>query len=127
VLLDGRNYKHPEYPNGNFFGPTVVEVPVDSRNDIPAYSVELFGPVLTVVRVKTYDEAIKLINENKWGNGASIFTRSGFYARDFADRAEPGQIGINVPIPVPLPMFSFTGNKGNKSNIFNWKNLCLGI
>ena len=90
----------------------MVEVPAEIRWDIPAYSVEMFGPVLTVIRVNTYEEAVEIINENNYGNGASIFTRSGFYARDFTNRAEPGQIGVNVPIPVPLPMFSFTGNKG---------------
>lgn len=93
-------------------GPTLVEVPAESRNEIPAYNTELFGPVLTVVRVNTYEEAVEVINSNQWGNGASIFTRSGFYARDFVNRIEPGQVGVNVPIPVPLPMFSFTGNKG---------------
>lgn len=93
-------------------GPTMVEVPAKSRNDFPAYNTELFGPVLTVIRVDTYEEAIEIVNSNQWGNGASIFTRSGFYARDFVNRIEPGQVGVNVPIPVPLPMFSFTGNKG---------------
>lgn len=67
---------------------------------------------MTIVRVDTYEEALQIINQNNWGNGASIFTKSGFFARDFTNRAEPGQIGVNVPIPVPLPMFSFTGNKG---------------
>ena len=110
--MDGRNYSHPEYPNGNFFGPTVIDVPPGSRWEIPAYSQELFGPTLTIVRVETYEEALEIINQNTWGNGASIFTKSGFFARDFTNRAEPGQIGVNVPIPVPLPMFSFTGNKG---------------
>ena len=110
-MLDGRGYKNKNYPNGNFFGPTIVEVPMESRGSIEAYKDELFGPILAVVNVDTFDEAMEVVNSNKYGNGASIFTNSGFYARDFTNRAEPGQLGINTPIPVPLPMFSFTGNK----------------
>lgn len=93
-------------------GPTLVEVNASDRWEIDAYKEELFGPVLTVISVETFEEALEIINDSNYGNGASIFTRSGFFAREFVNRAEPGQIGVNVPIPVPLPMFSFTGNKG---------------
>jgi malonate-semialdehyde dehydrogenase (acetylating)/methylmalonate-semialdehyde dehydrogenase len=113
VLLDGRNYINPEFPNGNFFGPTLVDVPKKSRWSVPAYKNELFGPVLSLIRVDSYEEGLEVINDNGFGNGVCIFTHSGFYARDFIDRMEPGQIGVNVPIPVPLPMFSFSGNKGS--------------
>jgi malonate-semialdehyde dehydrogenase (acetylating)/methylmalonate-semialdehyde dehydrogenase len=114
VLLDGTKFIHDEEPNGNFMGPTIIEVNANLRNSNPAYSEELFGPVLTIMRVDTYDQAMEILNQNRFGNGACIFTTSGFYQRDFSIRANPGQIGINVPIPVPLPMFSFSGNKGSE-------------
>lgn len=75
------------------------------------YIEEIFGPVLICLNVDTIQEAIELINSNPYGNGASIFTRSGPAASLFQKTIEAGQVGINVPIPVPLPMFSFTGNK----------------
>ncbi|KAJ2900718.1 hypothetical protein GGI21_000664 [Coemansia aciculifera] len=110
VLLDGRNVKVAKYPNGNFLGPTVLDhVTVDMQ----CYQEEVFGPVLSCVRVATLDEALALVNANVYGNGASVFTRSGPCARKFQAEVGAGQVGINVPIPVPLPMFSFTGNKGS--------------
>ena len=72
---------------------------------------EIFGPVLIVLQVNTLDDAIEIINENKYGNGAAIFTQSGATARRFETEMNVGQLGINVPIPVPLPMFSWSGNK----------------
>ena len=75
------------------------------------YTEEIFGPVLVCLNVPTLDAAIELINDNPYGNGVAIFTRSGATASRFQKEVEPGQLGINVPIPVPLPMFSFTGNK----------------
>lgn len=72
---------------------------------------EIFGPVLVVIPADTLDDAISIINENKYGNGTAIFTQSGATARKFEVEVEVGQIGINVPIPVPLPMFSWSGNK----------------
>ncbi|WWC64491.1 methylmalonate-semialdehyde dehydrogenase (acylating) [Kwoniella dejecticola CBS 10117] len=109
ILLDGRGLTVPEYPNGNFVGPTVVEATVD----MSAYKNEIFGPVLTIVEAETLDDAIDIINQNKYGNGASIFTNSGSTARKFELEAEPGQIGVNVAVPVPLPMFNWSGNKGS--------------
>jgi malonate-semialdehyde dehydrogenase (acetylating) / methylmalonate-semialdehyde dehydrogenase len=76
-----------------------------------AYKEEIFGPVLLCIEAQTLDEAIELVNNNAWGNGAVIFTESGSVANKFQHEIEAGQVGINVPIPVPLPMFSFTGNK----------------
>ena len=102
-------------------GPTLVEVNAADRWEIDAYKEELFGPVLTVICVDTFEEALEILNDSNYGNGASIFTKSGFYAREFVNRAEPGQVGVNVPIPVPLPMFSFTGNKGGHLDIDNYK------
>jgi NAD-dependent aldehyde dehydrogenases len=89
------------------------------------YKEEIFGPVLVCLSVETLDEAVRLLNDNEYGNGAAIFTRSGSAASWFQKNVESGQVGINVPIPVPLPMFSFTGNKksiaGGGANTFYGK------
>jgi len=110
IPLDGRNITVEDYPNGNFVGPTIIS---DMTRDMTAYKEEIFGPVLCVVKVKTLDEAVELINSNEYGNGTAIFTASGSTARKFTDQIDVGQIGINVPIPVPLPMMSFTGSRGS--------------
>lgn len=89
-------------------GPTII---TNVRPHMKCYTEEIFGPVLVCVNVSDLEEAIKLINDNPYGNGAAIFTRSGATATRFQKDIEAGQLGINVPIPVPLPMFSFTGNK----------------
>lgn len=73
------------------------------------YREEIFGPVLVCLNVPTLDDAIKLINDNEYGNGVACFTTNGATATRFQKEVEAGQVGINVPIPVPLPMFSFTG------------------
>jgi malonate-semialdehyde dehydrogenase (acetylating)/methylmalonate-semialdehyde dehydrogenase len=108
ILLDGRGYKPDKYPDGNWVAPTII---TDVTKDMKCYKEEIFGPVLVCLNVDTLDEAIELINENEYGNGVAVFTRSGPTAETFRRRIEAGQVGINVPIPVPLPMFSFTGNK----------------
>merc|ERR1712045_887183 len=77
------------------------------------YQEEIFGPVLCVINVDTLDEAIELINSNKYGNGTAIFTTNGATARKFTSEIDVGQVGVNVPIPVPLPMMSFTGSRGS--------------
>ncbi|KAH8835879.1 Aldehyde/histidinol dehydrogenase [Flagelloscypha sp. PMI_526] len=107
ILLDGRNLKVPEYPDGNFVGPTIVEATTSMR----CYREEIFGPALVVIHADTLDDAIEIINQNPYGNGTAIFTQSGATARKFETDVNVGQIGINVPIPVPLPMFSWSGNK----------------
>ncbi|OWZ68280.1 methylmalonate-semialdehyde dehydrogenase (acylating) [Cryptococcus neoformans] len=109
ILLDGRGYNVSEYPDGSFVGPTIVEAVTTMK----VYKNEVFGPVLTIVEADTLDDAIAIINANKYGNGASIFTNSGSTARKFEVEAEPGQIGINVAVPVPLPMFGWSGNKAS--------------
>lgn len=109
LLLDGRNPSVPkENENGYFVGPTVFS---DVGQSMSIYQQEIFGPVLSCIQVDTFDAAIKIVNENHYGNGTAVFTRSGAAARKFIDEIECGQVGVNVPIPVPLPMFSFTGNK----------------
>ncbi|ELU38729.1 methylmalonate-semialdehyde dehydrogenase [Rhizoctonia solani AG-1 IA] len=105
ILLDGRGIKVSGYENGNFVGPTVVEAVRDMR--------EIFGPVLVCLRADTLDDALAIVNANKYGNGAAIFTQSGASARKFETEVEVGQVGVNVPIPVPLPMFSWSGNKAS--------------
>lgn len=110
VLLDGRGCKPEAYPDGNFVAPTVIS---DVTPNMRVYKEEVFGPVLLTMSVDTLDEAIALINNNKYGNGTAIFTRSGAAARKYQHEVDVGQIGINLPIPVPLPMFSFTGSRAS--------------
>ena len=109
--LDGRNPQVAGYGKGNFVGPTVFS---GVTPQMTIYREEIFGPVLCVVSVKTFDEAIELINANPNGNGTALFTRSGAAARHFKEEIDVGQVGINVPIPVPVPLFSFTGSRGSK-------------
>ena len=79
--------------------------------DMSVYQDEIFGPVLSVVRVDTYQQGVKLIEDNRWGNGAALFTRDGGAARRFQEEADAGMVGINVPIPVPVGYHSFGGWK----------------
>ena len=85
----------------------------DVTPDMSVYTDEIFGPVLCVVRVDTYDEAVQLVNDNPYGNGTAIFTRDGGAARRFQLDAECGMVGVNVPIPVPVAYHSFGGWKGS--------------
>jgi malonate-semialdehyde dehydrogenase (acetylating)/methylmalonate-semialdehyde dehydrogenase len=110
LLLDGRGVQVEGYPNGNWLGPTILD---NVTTDMECYHEEIFAPVMTISRADTLDDAIDVINANRYGNGTALFTNSGAAARKFTFGVEAGQIGINVPIPVPLPMFSFTGNKGS--------------
>lgn len=109
-LLDGRGVVVKGYEKGNFVGPSVLHG-VDSKN--PAYTEEIFGPVLVSVNVDTLEDAIAFTNASPYGNGCAIFTQSGAVARKYQHEVDVGQVGINVPIPVPLPMFSFTGSRGS--------------
>ncbi|BGP36183.1 hypothetical protein JCM10450v2_000081 [Rhodotorula kratochvilovae] len=109
ILLDGRNPTVPGYEHGNFVGPTILE----ATTEMDCYTQEIFGPVLTIVKADTLDDAIKIINKNPYGNGTAIFTQSGATARKFEKEVDAGQVGINVPIPVPLPMFSWSGSRGS--------------
>jgi len=109
--LDGRNIKVPGYEQGNFIGPTIFS---GVKTDMSIYTTEIFGPVMVIVAADTLDHAIKLVNDNPFGNGTAIFTQSGAAARKFQNEIDVGQVGINVPIPVPVPFFSFTGSRGSK-------------
>ncbi|KAJ3047593.1 Methylmalonate-semialdehyde dehydrogenase [acylating] mitochondrial [Rhizophlyctis rosea] len=111
LLLDGRGFKATgKYEKGNFIGPTIL---TGVKPNMRCYREEIFGPVLVCLEVDTLDEAIKIINENPYGNGTAVFTNSGAIARKFTEEIDVGQVGVNVPIPVPLPMFSFTGSRGS--------------
>jgi malonate-semialdehyde dehydrogenase (acetylating)/methylmalonate-semialdehyde dehydrogenase len=98
----------PGHENGFFVGPTVID---RVGTDMDVYTQEIFGPVLSVVRVDDVDEAIALINANPYGNGTAIFTGSGEAARRFQRGVDVGMIGINVPVPVPMAFYSFGGWK----------------
>ena len=108
LLNDGRNFKIQGYENGFFVGPTLFD---NVTSDMSIYQNEIFGPVLSVVRVKTYEEALKLVNDHQFGNGASIYTSDGEISRDFTTNAKIGMVGVNVPIPVPMAFHSFGGWK----------------
>ena len=109
-LLDGSQCTVEGYPHGNWVGPTLFR---GVTTEMGLYREEIFGPVLVCMQVDTLEEAIELVNASPYGNGTSLFTRSGGAARHFQHAIEVGQVGINVPIPVPLPFFSFTGWKGS--------------
>jgi len=106
VLADGR--EHPLYKesDGFFLGVSLID---DVTPEMDCYRDEIFGPVLTVVRCETYDEAVKLINSHEYGNGTAIFTRDGGAARQFQFDIDVGMVGVNVPIPVPVASYSFGG------------------
>jgi len=110
LLLDGRGFRPEKYPNGNFIAPTILS---NVTTEMKCYQEEIFGPVLVCLETETLEDAIDLVNRNRYGNGVAIFTNSGSTAARFQRDIEAGQVGINVPIPVPLPMFSFTGNKAS--------------
>ncbi len=108
LLVDGRGLKVPRHENGFFIGASLFDQ-VTPEMDI--YKEEIFGPVLSTVRVADYEAAIKLIHNNQYANGVAIFTRDGDAARDFVNRIQVGMVGINVPIPVPVGYHSFGGWK----------------
>ena len=111
VVVDGRDVKVAG--DGFWLGPTLFD---HVKPNMSIYLEEIFGPVLSVIRVKSYDEALKLVNDHQYGNGTAIFTNDGGAARRFQNEVEVGMVGINVPIPVPMAYFSFGG----------WKNSLFG-
>ncbi|HJL93610.1 MAG: CoA-acylating methylmalonate-semialdehyde dehydrogenase [SAR324 cluster bacterium] len=108
LLVDGRSLKVPGHENGFFIGASLFD---QVTPEMEIYKEEIFGPVLSSVRVSDYEEAIKLIHNNQYANGVAIFTRDGDAARDFVNRIEVGMVGVNVPIPVPVGYHSFGGWK----------------
>ncbi|KQV73615.1 methylmalonate-semialdehyde dehydrogenase [Aeromicrobium sp. Root344] len=113
LVIDGRESPVDGEDHGFWLGPTLFD---HVTPDMSIYTEEIFGPVLSVVRAETYDEAVELINANPYGNGVAIFTNNGGAARKFEVDVEVGMIGINVPIPVPMAYYSFGG----------WKNSLFG-
>jgi malonate-semialdehyde dehydrogenase (acetylating)/methylmalonate-semialdehyde dehydrogenase len=110
IVVDGRNVRANGGQEGFWLGPTLID---HVTPEMTVYSDEIFGPVLSVVRVETYDEALNLINENPYGNGTAIFTNDGGAARRFQNEVQVGMVGINVPIPVPMAYYSFGGWKAS--------------
>ncbi|MGZ4476392.1 MAG: CoA-acylating methylmalonate-semialdehyde dehydrogenase [Nocardioides sp.] len=108
VVIDGRDVQPRGEADGFWLGPTLFD---NVTTDMDIYTEEIFGPVLSVVRVQSYAEAIELINANQYGNGTAIFTNDGGAARRFENDVQVGMIGINVPIPVPVAYYSFGGWK----------------
>ena len=108
LAVDGRGFKMQGYEKGFYIGSSLFD---HVTPDMRIYKEEIFGPVLSVVRAKTYEESLKLCNDHEYGNGVAIFTRDGDAARDFVSRVQVGMVGVNVPIPTPLAYYSFGGWK----------------
>jgi len=110
LVVDGRGCRVPDFPNGFWLAGTLFD---GVKPQMTIYKEEIFGPVLSVVRVPDYDSAVDLVNAHQYGNGTAIFTRDGDCARDFGHRIQVGMVGINVPIPVPMAFHSFGGWKAS--------------
>ncbi|WP_342338065.1 MULTISPECIES: CoA-acylating methylmalonate-semialdehyde dehydrogenase [unclassified Rhodococcus (in: high G+C Gram-positive bacteria)] len=113
IVVDGRTVQANGGADGFWLGPTLID---HVTTDMSVYTDEIFGPVLSVIRVGSYDEALELVNSSPFGNGTAIFTNDGGAARRFQNEVEVGMVGINVPIPVPMAYYSFGG----------WKNSLFG-
>jgi malonate-semialdehyde dehydrogenase (acetylating)/methylmalonate-semialdehyde dehydrogenase len=113
VVADGRGIEVDGEPDGFWLGPTLLD---HVRPEMSVYTEEIFGPVLSVLRAPTYDDALALVNANPYGNGTAIFTNDGGAARRYQAEVEVGMVGVNVPIPVPMAYYSFGG----------WKNSLFG-
>jgi malonate-semialdehyde dehydrogenase (acetylating) / methylmalonate-semialdehyde dehydrogenase len=110
LAVDGRGLRVPGHEKGFFLGPCLFD---RVKPDMTIYQDEIFGPVLSVVRASTYDEALALVNANRYANGVAIFTNDGGAARRFQNEVQVGMVGINVPIPVPMAYYSFGGWKSS--------------
>ena len=108
LVVDGRSFTNEDHPNGFYMGGCLFD---HVTADMKVYQEEIFGPVLVMVRVDDYEQAVDLIHQNEYGNGVAIFTRDGDAARDFVARIQVGMVGVNVPIPVPVAFHSFGGWK----------------
>ena len=114
VIIDGRDFlKRKNSNNGYFLGPTIID---NVSSNMKSYQNEIFGPVLQIMEVNELSDAIKLINNNRFGNGCCVFTRNGEQARTFSENVEIGMVGVNIPLPVPTSFHSFGG----------WKNSLFG-
>jgi malonate-semialdehyde dehydrogenase (acetylating)/methylmalonate-semialdehyde dehydrogenase len=114
VLVDGRNCQVEGKPAGSYVGPTVID---HVRPDMAIAREEIFGPVISIMRVDSLDDAIAIENANPYGNAASVYTQNGGYARYVAEHASAGMIGVNVGVPVPREPFSFGGWNESKFGV----------
>lgn len=110
LILDGRDVKVPGYEKGFYVGPTIFD---HVTKDMSIGDKEVFGPVLCIKRVKSFEEGLKIMNGNEFANGSVIYTQNGYFAREFVRRTHGGMVGVNVGIPVPLGIFGFTGHKNS--------------
>jgi len=110
LVVDGRGVAADGEPDGFWLGPTLFD---HVTPEMSIYTDEIFGPVLSVVRVPSYEDAVELVNANPYGNGTAIFTNDGGAARRYQHEIEVGMIGVNVPIPVPMAYYSFGGWKSS--------------
>ena len=108
LIVDGRNLKLQGYEKGNYMGGCLFD---HVNKEMRIYKEEIFGPVLSVIRAKDFEEALQLVNDHEFGNGVAIFTRDGDVGRTFASKVQIGMVGINIPIPVPMAFHSFGGWK----------------
>ncbi len=108
LILDGRDIAIPGHENGFYIGPTIFDKVTE---DMSVGREEIFGPVLCIKRVDSFEEGLKIMNSSRFANGSVIYTQNGYYARTFAKETDGGMVGINVGIPVPLGIFGFTGHK----------------
>ncbi|MBA2657411.1 MAG: CoA-acylating methylmalonate-semialdehyde dehydrogenase [Tatlockia sp.] len=113
LVIDGRQFKHAKHPQGYFVGPTLFD---GVKESMSVYQNEIFGPVLVILRVNNFEEALALVNRHQFGNGSAIFTRDGYTAREYSRQVQVGMVGINIPIPVPIANHPFGG----------WKNSAFG-
>lgn len=108
LVVDGRGFRVPGHEDGFYLGGSLFDRVTPGMR---IYREEIFGPVLSIVRARDFDEALGLASDHEFGNGVSIFTRDGDAAREFVERVQAGMVGVNVPIPVPLAFYSFGGWK----------------
>ena len=108
LILDGRKINNSKYPNGFFIGPTIFD---EVNPEMTIAKEEIFGPVLSIIKAKDLEQAIKILNDSKYGNAASIFTSSGNVAREFQHKVQAGMVGVNISVPAPIAFFPFTGWK----------------
>jgi len=122
LLLDGRNVKVENHPNGYFLGATIFD---DVATDMEIANEEIFGPVACIMRVKSLENTLEMINRNRYGNAACIFTSSGRSAREFRRKVSAGNIGINVGIPAPMGFFPFAGWKESFFGVLHGQMDCV--
>ncbi|MBZ0255450.1 CoA-acylating methylmalonate-semialdehyde dehydrogenase, partial [bacterium] len=111
LALDGRDIQVPDRANGNYIGPTVF---TDVKPGMEIHKTEIFGPVVVILKAQSLQDAIQILNSHKYGNGASIYTQNGYYAREFKLKVECGMIGVNVGIPAPVAYLPFGGMKASQ-------------